>query len=56
MVFIVYLFDKRSWTARDCLDRTYFAETENWKHSSKIIFKYVNSAMGLVFNVKVVRK
>ena len=36
------------------LDTTYFAE--NWKHCSKIIFKYVNSAVGSIFNGKVVEK
>ena len=32
---------KKKWQniLRVCLDRTYFAETENWKHCSKIIFK-----------------
>ena len=48
-----------------CLDRTYFAETENWKHFvetenwkhySKIIFKCVNSAVGSIFNEKVTEK
>ena len=38
------------------LDRTYFAETENWKHCSKIIFKCVNSAMRPIFNEKVAEK
>ena len=40
---------------RVCLDRTYFAETENWKlkHCSKIIFKCVNSNVGPNFNEKV---
>ena len=38
------------------LDRTYFAETENWKYCSKIIFKYVNSAMRSIFNEKVAEK
>ena len=36
------------------LDTAYFAE--NWKHYSKIIFKYVNSAMRPIFNKKVVEK
>ena len=40
----------------DCLDRTYFAETKNWKYYSKIIFKCVNSAVGPIFNEKVVEK
>ena len=35
------------------LNRIYFAETENWKHCSKIIFKCVNSAMWPIFNEKV---
>ena len=35
------------------LDKTYFAETENWKHYSKMIFKCVNSAMRPIFNEKV---
>ena len=39
-----------------CLDRTYFAETENWKHCSKIIFKCVNSTVGPIFNEKVAEK
>ena len=39
---------------RVCLDIVYFAE--NWKHSSKIIFKCVNSAMRLIFNEKIVEK
>ena len=38
------------------LDRTYFAETENWKHCRKIIFKCVNSTMGPIFNEKVTEK
>ena len=41
---------------RVCLDRTYFAETENWKHYSKIIFKCVNSVVGPIFNEKIVKK
>ena len=41
---------------RVCLDRTYFAETENWKHCSKIIFKCVNSAVWPIFNEKVAEK
>ena len=41
---------------RVCLDRTYFAETENWKHCSKIIFKCVNSTVGLIFNEKIDKK
>ena len=43
-------------TFRVCLDRTYFAETENWKYCSKIIFKCVNSAVRLIFNEKVAEK
>ena len=39
-----------------CLDIIYFAETENWKHCSKIIFKCVNSIMRLVFNEKFIKK
>ena len=35
---------------------TYFAETENWKHCSKIIFKCVNSIVGSIFNEKVDKK
>ena len=35
------------------LDRTYFAEIENWKHYNKIIFKCMNSVMGPIFNEKV---
>ena len=31
------------------LDTAYFAE--NWKHCSKIIFKYVNSTVELIFNI-----
>ena len=41
---------------RVCLDRTYFVETENWKHCSKIIFKYVNSIMRPIFNEKIDKK
>ena len=39
-----------------CLNRTYFAETENWKHCSKIIFKCVNSAVKPIFNEKIDKK
>ena len=45
-----------SWWLRVCLDRTYFAETENWKHCSKIVFKCVNSAVGPIFNEKIDKK
>ena len=38
---------------RVCLDKIYFAETENWKHCSKIIFKCVNSTVGPIFNEKI---
>ena len=38
------------------LDRTYFAEIENWKYCSKIIFKYVNNAMRPIFNKNVAKK
>ena len=38
------------------LDRTYFAETENWKHCSKIIFKCMNSTLRHIFNEKVAEK
>ena len=38
------------------MDRTYFAETENWKHCSKISFKCVNSIVGPIFNEKVDKK
>ena len=38
-----------------CLDRTYFAETENRKHCSKIIFKYVNNDVGPIFNEKLIK-
>ena len=31
------------------LDTAYFAE--NWKHYNKIIFKYVNSTVGPIFNI-----
>ena len=41
---------------RICLDTTYFVETENWKHCSKIIFKYVNIAVGPIFNESFVKK
>ena len=41
---------------RVCLDRTYFAKTENWKHCSKIIFKCVNSTVRPIFNEKVFEK
>ena len=38
------------------LDKTYLTETENWKHYSKIIFKYMNSTVRLIFNKKVIKK
>ena len=38
------------------MDRTYFAETENWKHYYKIIFKCVTSAIGPIFNGKIAEK
>ena len=38
------------------LDRIYFAETENWKHYSEIIFKCMNSAVRPIFNEKVSEK
>ena len=41
---------------RVCLDRTYFAETENWKYCSKIIFKCVNNTVGPIFNEKIDKK
>ena len=41
------------YTFRVCLDRTYFAETENKKYYSKIIFKCMNSVVGPIFNEKV---
>ena len=47
------LSSKRLWV---CLDRIYFAEIENWKHCSKIIFKYINSAVRPIFNEKVAEK
>ena len=28
-----------------------FTETENWKHCSKIIFKYVNGTVKPIFNI-----
>ena len=37
-----------------CLDTVYFVE--NWKYCSKIIFKFVNSTVGPIFNEKVVKK
>ena len=37
-----------------CLDWAYFYW--NWKHCSEIIFKCVNSAVGRIFNKKVVEK
>ena len=36
------------------LDTTYVVE--NWKHCSKIIFKYMNNIVGLIFNEKVAEK
>ena len=36
------------------LDVTYL--TENWKYCNKIIFKYVNNIVELIFNEKVVEK
>ena len=45
------IFDeKKKKKPRICLDRTYSAETENWKHCSKIILKCVNSIVGSIFN------
>ena len=44
------------WALRVCLNRTYFAETENWKHENKIIFKCGNSIVGPIFNEKVAEK
>ena len=41
---------------RVCLNRTYFAETENWKYYSKIIFKCVNNTVWPIFNEKVTEK
>ena len=41
---------------RVCLDRIYFAEIENWKYCNKIIFKCMNSAVGLILNEKVTEK
>ena len=41
---------------RVCLDKTYFAEIENWKYCNKIIFKYVNSTVGPIFNEKIDKK
>ena len=32
------------------------AEIENWKNCSKIIFKYINSVMGPIFNKKITEK
>ena len=31
-------------------------KTENWKHCSKIIFKYVNNVVGSIFNENFVEK
>ena len=39
---------------RVCLDWAYFCW--NWKHYSEIIFKYVNSVVGPIFNKKVAKK
>ena len=39
-----------------CLDRIYFAKTENWKYCSKIIFKCVNSIVGSIFNENFAKK
>ena len=49
------IVDQIVWV-RVCLDRTYFAEIENWKYCSKIIFKCVNSTVGPIFNEKVTEK
>ena len=35
-----------------CLDITYFVKTENCKYCSKIIFKYINGVVELIFNEK----
>ena len=37
------------------LDRAYFTETENWKHCSKIIFKYMNSLWDLFLMKKLLK-
>ena len=51
MLEVKYLMEKKKKKKpRICLDRTYSAETENWKHCSKIIFKCVNSTVGSIFN------
>ena len=44
-----------------CLDTAYFTESwklkiENWKYYNKIIFKYVNSTVRLIFNEIFVEK
>ena len=44
-----------------CLDTAYFTESwklkiENWKYYNKIIFKYVNSIVRLIFNEIFVEK
>ena len=38
------------------MDRIYFAETENWKHCNKIIFKCLNGTVWPIFNEKVTEK
>ena len=38
------------------LDGTYFVETKNWKHYNKMIFKYVNNNVSLIFNKKINKK
>ena len=55
-IFWVSLDEIGKLSLRVHLDRTYFAETENWKYCSKIIFKYVNSTVRPIFNEKVVEK
>ena len=52
MLEVKYLMKKKKKKPRVYLDRTYSAETENWKHCSKIIFKCVNSTVGPIFNEK----
>ena len=53
LLFWDLLWDLLLLLLRVCLDKIYFVETED---GSKIIFKYVNSTVGSIFNEKVAEK
>jgi len=54
-VIIMILYHPRQ-CLRVRLDKIYFVKIENWKYYNKIIFKYMNSTMRLIFNEKVTEK